>query len=111
MPTYPYYCNEHGYGWTHPAGHCPKCRMRDTAMPKLARVQSPPNEGLLKGVSCPACGFAARFVIAATSHFVVMDDGIGDHGDVEWNDSSPIFCPRCHQKGTVAEFEAIVRTG
>lgn len=62
------------------------------------------NENVLEGFNCPHCGSLSPFKIAATSVFRVYDDGTDEHGDVEWDSTSPCTCVACGHGGIVAQF-------
>jgi hypothetical protein len=46
------------------------------------------NTNCLEGIRCPDCGNEESFRIAAKTIVTVTDDGIEDHGDMEWDDDS-----------------------
>lgn len=53
----------------------------------------------LENRSCPECGQTDRFHVAATSTFLITDDGTADHFGVEYDDDSAVSCPDCSWKG------------
>lgn len=61
------------------------------------------NSNCLEGMSCPSCGQSERFNITATSVFKFVDSGTEDHGDVEFDQDSPISCPDCKWEGWVVQ--------
>lgn len=62
------------------------------------------NENCLAGIRCPKCGYADRFYIHASAKFEVTDDGTDSFSDVDWDDSSSIFCASCGEIGKVGDF-------
>ena len=64
-----------------------------------------PNENCLEDVACPKCGYRLRFIIQATSSFIMGDSGTSEFGDVEYNDDSYIACDSCGQDGKISEFK------
>lgn len=67
---------------------------------------APPNTNCLDGMRCPQCGATEPFRIAVTTWYRVFDDGLDNHGDVEWDDASFCTCEACNHTSTVAEFRA-----
>ncbi len=62
------------------------------------------NSNCLEHIKCPACGNTESFRIAAHTLATVSDDGVEDHGDMEWGDDSYAECARCHRHGSLKEF-------
>ena len=64
------------------------------------------NTNCLEGIRCPECGQEDEFRIAGSSIFTVVDDGIEDHGDVEYDDDSWALCPafECEYEGKLGTF-------
>jgi hypothetical protein len=62
------------------------------------------NENCLTNTACPECGYRLAFRIAATTTFLVNDDGTESYGEVYWDDSSHISCRNCEHEGDVAAF-------
>jgi hypothetical protein len=63
------------------------------------------NTNCLKHIQCPACGNEEWFRIAARTMATVTDDGVEDHGDMEWDDDSYAECAACLRHGTLREFK------
>jgi len=66
------------------------------------------NENCLAGMVCPKCGSEGPFDIISTSIATVHDDGVEHHRQVEWENTSPIYCCACDESGTVGTFTAEV---
>lgn len=62
------------------------------------------NENCLEDVACPECGYRDRFIIQATSSFIMQDDGTSEFGDVEYDGHNYIACESCGHDGKVSEF-------
>src|SRR2546422_3740439 len=62
------------------------------------------EDSFLAHMRCPKCQSRGVFRIEATSVFLVFKDGTGDHEDVEWNNSSTIWCNDCRYQATVGAF-------
>lgn len=63
-----------------------------------------PNNNCLEDTACPECGYRHRFIIQATSAFIMEDSGTSEFRDVEYDDKNYIACDSCGHDGTVAEF-------
>ena len=63
------------------------------------------NENCLEDVACPKCGYRHRFIIQATSSFIMEDSGTSEFGDVEYDDNNYIACDSCGNDGTVGDFK------
>lgn len=64
------------------------------------------NTNCLEGIRCPKCGQEDEFLIYASSWFQFTDDGTGDFGDVEYDNTAPIECRDCGEIAIVADFTA-----
>ncbi len=64
-----------------------------------------PNKNCLEDIACPKCGYRDRFIIQATSSFIMQDEGTSEFGDVEYDDNNYIACDSCGQDGKVSEFK------
>ncbi len=62
------------------------------------------NTNCLDNIKCPACGNEELFRIAASTTVTVTDDGVEDHGDMEWDDDSYAECAECCKHGTLRDF-------
>ena len=65
------------------------------------------NSNCLEGIKCPACGNEDAFRIRCTTLATVEDDGVMEHGDMEWDDSSYIHCVECLASGMVGKFTTV----
>lgn len=79
-----------------------KAPHRNACLPDMTAPST--NENCLDGIRCPRCGNEGSFRIAATSTFLVVDDGTEEYQDVEWDSASRIDCTGCYHSGTVADF-------
>lgn len=64
------------------------------------------NDNCLSGMSCPRCGSEGPFNIHCSAWMEVYDDGVSDHGDVEWSENSLCQCRDCNFIGGVKDFSA-----
>lgn len=62
------------------------------------------NTNCLEGVACPACGQDGRVLITATVLVALIDDGIDDSYDYEWESDATAVCPTCDFHGTWGMF-------
>lgn len=62
------------------------------------------NDGCLAGFVCPECGETSQFSITCTTIAVVTDEGVEDHGDMEWGEDSACSCSECGHDGKVSDF-------
>jgi hypothetical protein len=63
-----------------------------------------PNTNCLEHIKCPACGNEDSFRIAATTIATVIDDGVEEVGDMEWDDDSYAECKQCLKSGDLKDF-------
>ncbi len=73
-------------------------------MPKKFKP-NPKNENCLNGFVCPECGETDQFSIACATTAVVTDEGVEDHGDMEWDEDSECTCSECGHGGKVSDFQ------
>lgn len=64
-----------------------------------------PNKNALEGRSCPSCGSFKRFDVLGKAWMTVMDDGIEEYVDPEWDDDSKVRCTQCYWLGTWKDLE------
>lgn len=62
------------------------------------------NVNCLEGLRCPKCGQEDRLLITGRAVFEVVDDGVEDHRDVEWDANSPTACDVCDFEGDLGDF-------
>ncbi len=65
-----------------------------------------PNTNCLEGTACPNCKSFGPFRIMVTTTVTVTDEGITDHGSVEWDDESFCTCVACGTQEDVSAFKA-----
>lgn len=53
------------------------------------------NENCLEGIRCPECGNTDEFYIYGSATFLVVDDGVEDTVNPEWDNDSPTQCTQC----------------
>jgi hypothetical protein len=56
-------------------------------------------------MQCPNCDYLDSFDIVGTSSFRMFDDGSESHGDIDFDEDSPCYCPQCHHQGVVKDFK------
>lgn len=62
------------------------------------------NDNCLQDIACPQCGARNRFIIQATSSFVMSDSGTDEFGDVEYDNDNYVACDDCGHDGKLSEF-------
>jgi hypothetical protein len=62
------------------------------------------NQNCLEGMSCPRCGSAGPFKIAATALFTLTDNGAEAFGDLDYDADSYCACCACGHDRIVREF-------
>lgn len=65
------------------------------------------NTNCLENIKCPACGNEESFRIAARTMVTVIDQGVEDHGDMEWDVDSYAECGECCRHGTLKDFKVL----
>ena len=70
------------------------------ALPKVFTCEELGNQ---HGFKCPRCLAGDRLMIAAIQWHALLPDGTDNHGDVEWEDTSPAACSGCEWHGTVKD--------
>lgn len=78
----------------------------------LKKFPNAPHRGnCLEDIACPKCGQREEFVVKATIHMGLTDEGTDAYADVtknfteiDYDEKSYIFCPDCNQEGTVRSF-------
>lgn len=62
------------------------------------------NTNTLQGFRCPNCGQDERFNVAAIAVVTLIDNGIEDQSDTEWDDESEGTCPDCGHSARAGDF-------
>lgn len=57
-------------------------------------------------MGCPQCGHSESFHISCYTIARIDEEGVQDHGDMEYDSSSACSCPQCGHCATVIDFEA-----
>lgn len=83
------------------AGHFPS----DTISELEKLFPYNPNKSALAQRSCPSCGSFERFNVSGKAWITVTDEGIDEYAQPEWDDDSPVRCPRCKWRGTWKDLE------
>ena len=76
----------------------------DAPTPEPDSFGPPTNKNVLGGLRCPKCGYENQFGITCITAATVIDDGIDDYGDMEWEGTSGMTCHGCDFDGTIADF-------
>jgi len=64
------------------------------------------NTNCLAGMKCPKCGYTRSFHIGCSTIAEVLDSGVEDHGNMEWDAESYCLCGGCDFEGEVKDFQA-----
>ena len=62
------------------------------------------NTNCLENMICPDCGNEDELHIDVTTTVVMIDDGSVKHGDLDYDQTSICYCPKCKADGTVGDF-------
>lgn len=73
--------------------------------------KTPTNKNCLANMQCPRCLSEGPFFIETVTTATVYDDGIADHGDMDWHDDSICTCSACNLQRTVANFKVKPKKG
>lgn len=69
------------------------------------------NKNCLANMQCSRCMSEGPFFIETLTTATVYDDGVEDHGDMDWHDDSVCTCAHCNLLGTVADFKVKPKKG
>jgi hypothetical protein len=62
------------------------------------------NDNVLAGMACPECHSEGPFEIACKTIATFDDNGIKDHGDMEWDNASSCNCEACGNERKVGDY-------
>lgn len=66
------------------------------------------NISALEGKRCPKCGNEDKFELGVRVWATVLDDGIEDYEDPEWEEDAPARCSHCGHSDAWSDFDALL---